>query len=504
MTAALQLLAMVTMFLVTFLIFQALGGRRETLLYSRADKEEWNRRIGTRLGSWFTLTSILGTLTSLATVYLFFIGNSRYFGAWILVCVAAIWGGAFVTNGFTRRICLAEHVRRILESNDQVGGVIASIFWRPTREGRATARIVKYLSLANILALIWLDFALFADISTSLLGLSSRVSPGLAGLGRPDLRMSMLLLICSAFAVIFFTLRYGLRGVIFADLFQSPMILLGTSVVFVGCIIALARHAGHDLTFSLLLPKASLFNGIVFALHVCCVNMALVLVTETHWLRLWIFRKREIEMQVRSIACTAGLWLLLIFIGFAAFPLSNGKVGEAAVQGLLQALAMLSPLLVVAFWIGGTAALFASADVQIYALLVVNEFDLKTGILRSKTMSTIRPFRDALVSSLLFGVAYYFVRLADIPFEKLVFLILPISLNLLPAFVRAARSLPQLPSLLLLSLGLYLFCLVVGLSQPRLEFGWTLMAAVMPCIVACIALIPMRRSPMEMVKTNDA
>ncbi len=474
MLVLLQLLTIAVMIGMTYVVFQAFGSPRTSLLYTREEKEEWDTLIARRLGTWFTRTNIVGTLTSLATVYIFFIGNSKLFGGWIFLCSATIWFGSLVTNYFTKRICADKYIINLLNSPDQVGGVIASAFWRQTREDRRTAITVKWMSLLNIVAVIWLEFALFADISGRLLDL-------------PQLRWRVLLLLICSTAVCYFTLRYGLRGFVFADLFQTPMILVGGLLILGGSILV----GGNALVatfpvevFRPLLPQRAV---ILFAVHVFFLNSFLVLVTESHWLRVWIFGRKETTEQVGSCAWTAGLWVILMLIGFLASSVSGGKVGEDAIVGLISQLNSVSPAFSVAFWIGGIGALFSTADAQVYALLLVWQFDTTHGKLRSRRLESLRPFAVSIVASGVFGALYAAVRYGSVPFEKLIFAIIPLPLNALPAFFMAVFDRKQQPIYIGVSLLLYTICSIYGILQAELQFEWTLGAALIPVGVSCVA-----------------
>lgn len=475
----------------TYLVFAAFGTPKEKLLYTKEEKEQWDRTLGNKLGRWFTLTNIFGTLTSLATVYIFFIGSSKLFGFWTFMCSVTIWWGGYVTNYFTKKICEQSSVRDRLESANQTGGVIAALFWGEKPAAKRTATLTKYVSLANILSIIWLDFAIFADISGSLIG-------------HPSLIARTVLLSVSSFAVIYFTLRYGLRGFVFADCFQSPLLLVASLVLLAGVLVLAIRNSVVLDIGNLSAPILPTRDCILFGLQVISLNSLLVLVTEPHWLRVWIFRKKETEMQVRSTGATAALWLALTAIGLFAYELSGHKIGEPAILSLLGDLSKISSSFLVAFWIGGMAALFASADTQIYSALLVNEFDLRTGQVRELKMANMKPFKTSLVATLVFALLYTLVRAYDLPFEKMIFVVLPVCLNLFPAFVLAALRRPPAPMYLWLSLMLYASFSVAGFLQPRDQFSMTLLAPVAPVIVSLVIVIAhVLRSGGHAAKSNQ-
>jgi len=461
------------MLAITYLVFTAFGKPRTKLLFTQEDKKEWDNMITSKMGSWFTGTNIVGTLTSLATVYIFFIGSSKLFGAWIFLCSLTIWVGAYVTNFFTAKICKDTYIESLLKSPDQTGGVIARIFWRPNDQGaQKTALIIKWISLLNIASVIWLDFALFADISSKLIGHHTMLD-----------RLILLSVCC--FGVVYFTLRYGLRGFVFADFFQTPLIVIA-SLILLGGVLFLAFNVNSigqtikDLPVSLLSSK----DCILFAIQVISLNFILVLVTEPHWLRVWIFGAKETRLQGSSTFATAILWGILAILGLFAFPLSGQKIGEDAILALLTQMSGVSTVFLVAFWIGGMAALFASADSQIYSFLLVKEFQVSTGKVREVLMSNMKPFRLSLLTSIAFALTYAVVRSFDIPFEKMIFVVLPVCLNVFPAFVLAVLDEKQKPSFIIISLFLYIVCSFMGFTQPSNQFSWTLLAPFCPILVS--------------------
>jgi hypothetical protein len=143
-----------------------------------------------------------------------------------------------------------------------------------------------------------------------------------------------------------------------------------------------------------------------------------------------------------------------------------------------------STAFLVAFWVGGMAALFSTADSQIYSFLLVKEFQLSTGKLREILMNNVRPFRSALLTTIVFVLIYAFVRSFALPFEKMIFVVLPVCLNVFPAFVLASLGAKQQPRFILASLALYVICSVLGFLQPSDQFSWTLLAPFCPVLVS--------------------
>lgn len=477
MFAFLQILTILGMIFMTYVAFLSFGGPKKNLLFTKAEKEEWDQSFGkSGLTKWFTVTNIVGSLTSLATAYLFFIGNSKLFGWAMGICALTIWLGSYVTNYVTKNISKIDYIQDLLASKKQVGGVISTLFWRPQdQKSIQTAVVIKWLSIINITGVIWLEFALFSDIASMLFSLN-------------QLHYKVIIIFLTTIIVVYFTVKFGLRGYVFADFFQSPLIGLSAIGLIVGCIIlVIKRDISFDL-YTLTTPLLSIRECIIFSFHVLFLNSFLVLVTEGHWLRVWIFGKQETKMQVLSLTATAAIWILLIIVGFFTYILSGSQFGEAAIVKLLLGLNQISPLFIILFWVGGIAALFSTADAQIYSLLLVNEFDSRQGVLKNKLMDKMHPLLLSLVFSFGFTVLYFLVRYYSIPFEKIVFMVIPFSLNILPAFIRLIKGYSPRPVLICLSTAIYLLLSLFGFLSTEHELSWNLAAVSIPVIFSVFAL----------------
>jgi hypothetical protein len=472
----LQLATVASVFAATYLVFQSVGLRRDELFYSKEEKKSFDELISGLFGSYATVANIVGTLTSLATVYVFFIGTSKVFGWYVFVCALSIGLSWRVTNPATKTILLNRpRVSRLYESSDQISSVISTLIWSESDDGRTSSQIVKYISLASICAIIWLEFAIFADVSALILGLD-------------NLFLRAVICSISSFALFYFTFRFGLRGFVFADVFQAPLIIFGSSILLLGVALAFFDSGIEISTVSLqnyLAPKISVGQGLLFVAHVMVLNSFLILVSEGHWLRAWIFSGREYSMQPAGARWTGMTWFLLIIIGLLASGLTD-KAGDEGVSALLGKIFLVTenPLFLCGFWIAATSALFSTADAQIYSFLIVRNFDATNGTL---SKSSERPGHGVVLSlglSLCLAIAYLFVRYIGIPFEKLMFLVIPLTLNILPAFAAIAVKYDPPPRALWTSLLFYGLCGVLGLLQADNNFLWTLAGALVPALIS--------------------
>lgn len=470
MNETVQIIAIIGMFFLSYVGLRAFGKPTTKLLFSPEEKREWNALLQSNFGNWLTGTNIVGTLTSFATVLVFFLGNAKVFGLWVLVCSLSIWGGGYVTNYFTKRISALPKVQELLRSENQTGGILASLCWSNSAHGRASSTWVKYISLSNIAAVIWLEFALFSDIGGDVFGIS-------------QLWVKAAVIFFSSFAVIFFVLKYGIRGFAFADIYQTPIIGLSVALIVAGAVWLLS-HSSIQFDSTAIQPIVDSKTIFLFVIHVIFLNAFLVLATEPHWLRLWIFQSKETDTQIASTFSTAMIWAVLIGIGLVASALSGGSAGTGVIVNLVNQLSGLSPIFVVAFWFAAVSALFSTADAQAYSWLVVKNFHVGSGKLREFKLDAIKPITFALAGGAAFALIYFAVRTYSIPFEKLVFLIIPFSLNTLPAVVQLAYGREPTPALMAASVILFIAFGSGGFLQPSSELFWTLSAALVPVVIS--------------------
>lgn len=488
MLEILQILTISGMIGATFLVYQALGPRRRTFTYTREEKAAWDAFASGRFGDWLTSCNIFASITSLATVYVFFLGNTGKFGWWILFPIVTIWFGAFVTNYFTRKLIARPRVAAKLDVGEESAGVILTLFLDGAKSGRRAAAIVRTVTIINILAILWMEFSVFADLSSRMIW-SGSVFGG-----------AILIFLCS-FAIIYFTVRYGLGGFVFADLFQCPLMAIESVALLIGAAVALGnRILAYTDDPSLLnafftrfaAPEVSWLQGGLFALSCVFLNSFLVLVTQPHWLRVWMFGEKEIRLQVRSLSLTCVVWLFLIAIGGLATVMLSGMAAAAessdateVVLGFLQRLATISPLFAVAFWIAGMAALFSIARNQIYSFFLVKYFDPEKETISDGSAGFARPTVPSALAAAAFALVYLFVRRLNIPFDYLIVVLLPLCLTIVPGLVLAARGKPQVPALLWASLALYAVCALLGLATH--ENALFVAAPLMPMILSVVA-----------------
>ncbi len=475
MSITLQILSIVFILLISYLGLLSFGPIKGKILYTKEEKDNWDAIIEKRLGNWLTSTNIIGVLTSFATVYLFFIGNAKLFSFALLFCALFIGWGGYFTNKFTKKIIERSWIKDLLKSKEQSAGVIATFFWSERQEYKTASKIIKYFSLFNIGAVIWLEFALFSDIASNILGITT-------------LFYKAIFLFFFFSTIYYFVIKLGLRGFVFADLFQTPIIVFCTIILIIGALIFVySNNIFAQIEISeFITPILKWWDIFLFVIHVAFLNLFLVLVTEAHWLRLWIFGKRETNLQLSSTMLTAGLWFILIILGFLASFITNGAFGEQAVIGLITNLNEISPLFLSAFWIAAVAALFTTADAQAYSFILVKSFKSDDGKLDTAKLKINKPIFSTLLIGLFISLVYYCTRYFQLPFEKLIFIIIPSSLNILPAIIMLAYKKAMKPIIIFYSFIGYLIFSIFGLIQPDDQFAFTLLASLVPFVFSVI------------------
>ena|SRR5436190_5449603 len=473
MSVAIQLITILSVLGLTYVFFRAFGPQREKLLVSHAEKLAWDQQLKGKLGGWVTVSSIVGTITSFAST-LFFLGATKFFGWWSMACTITIFLGAYVTNWFTERIISLPHLKKIFASNEQSAGVIATLFWSDDKDGKKLSLVVKYLSMFCIAAVIWLEFDLMTQFASYLLGVEGKA-------------MRVGIIFISALSVVYFTLKYGIRGFVFADLLHSPLIVIGAIGLLIGAVLLYSKlNAQAAGTFwSLGSPMLSWQHCVMFACHVTVINFLQILTTEPHWMRMWVLKDKVIPLQAKSMGVTAVLWLVMLFHGFLAFVLTQ-KVGDAAIVQSVNMMSIVNPIFLVLFWLAAIGALFSTADSQTYSFLLVQQFNVTTGRLKERVLANMRPGVMALIVA--GGFASVYALLMDLPTTKVIFAIMPTCINLAPPFILLALRRKPSAKVVFWSLAFYIPVCLISLFRPPTEFYWSLGGLFIPLIVTLFAI----------------
>lgn len=236
-------------------------------------------------------------------------------------------------------------------------------------------------------------------------------------------------------------------------------------------------------------PQLPVIALVIFAVHVTVSNFAYVALSELHWFRVWLFGSDDaIRLQQRSISTTALVWTLLAIIGLCA-SLFSSNVGVGGIVDLLHAPIVSNPIMHFVFWMAGCAALFATSDALVYGVMLVKAYNPVIGKIRDDLKRPTIPFRSAIIAAASATALFLLVEIANIPFEKIVFIVAPIFLNLLPAAVDAVTR----PSVnawpVVVASVMYMTLSIIGLLQPANQLTFTLAAALAPGIIAMLRFL---------------
>lgn len=459
---------------ITFIFFRLFGQQSNNIFVSESEKKSWDEKISGSLKKLLTTTNIFGTVTSLATL-LFLAGSAKLFGIFAFATGITFAFSGFITNPITKKFLLDESIKRKHEDNNQIGGVIASLFWADNKSSRNLSIMVKYISMFAIFSIIWLEVSLFSNFASSYLNVG-----GVLG--------KTIIATLTFFIILFFVVKYGLRGFVFADLFHTPIIII-MGLVLIGILVKLFLNGGFTLSAeTFLIPKLNWIMGFVFMFHVLVLNLFQVICTEPHWFRLWLFNNVEISSQKAGVIGTGSVWLLLLFIGFSTYAITS-EVGEDAIGILLTKLSVINPYFIFFFWIAATGALFSTVDTQLYSFLLLASYKISDGKLPKDSKRFQSPFSMATFSAIVFAVVYYIVKYFNLPFEKILLVVVPFSIVLLPLFVsKYFDRVPSITSLVISVLG-YVLIAATGFVLPIVNFFATLSAVFFPVVVSFCVIV---------------
>jgi hypothetical protein len=469
----LQITVVLAVFVLAYIALQILGPRPATIFISLAERQRWADVLKSRIGKLFYVANIAATLTSLATVYVFFIGNSSTFGFAIYVCLLSIIFGATVTVSLTQRLLKTPHFLERFSSSQISTVAITSLFWRESDEtSKKVSRFAKLLTITSILSILWLEFATATSIASGPLGIES-------------VHYKSILMFVWVYLVFDFTIRNGLRGFIFLDLLLAPLILLGIAVLAYG--VVRTTYANPDFHIGLLAPPPVLNvpQILIFVLATMFLNSFLLITTESHWIRVWTMPTQVRSTTLVSMTITASMWALLILIGLLLI-LSVQAHGINAVVDLLKLMSDTSPIYVAAFWIAAVAALLSTCDAQLYSLLLVWAFNTKIGRIEKLPIVVSYPSLTAFVVAVLFAFLFYGINAIHFPIDPIVFFLFPVFLCLAPSFVQLIRTERVTLAPILLATCLYSICGIGMLLLPEYEYYFALGSPLMPAAVSAM------------------
>jgi len=468
-----ELVAIGAVFVTTYLLLMILGPRPGNIFVSIEERQRWSGMLASNFGAFVYLSNVVATLTSLATVYVFFIGTTQLFGYYILVSLVSILIAGPVTLRFTRRLAETRLFSARFVDSEAATAAITSLFWSP--ETRKVSLILQLLAQVAILCILWLEFATLAKLLAGLLGFDTPY-------------WQTIVMFLSVLFVFDFIFRNGLRGFLFADLLHFPLIAIGVVLFLGGTMYVAVSSGGFSLEPFTRPPKLPEAYCIIFVVATLFLNSFLLITSEPHWLRVWTMRDRVQSATMMSLATAMAVWTFLIIAGFLIVTITQ-RIGLDAVVDAVKELKTYSIVWSIAFWVSVVAAIFSTADTQLYSFLVLSAFDSKTGKLHPAPRFIRVPFLSALVVAVAFSVIFWLIEISRFPFEPIVFFVFPIFLCSVPAFVELLWTDHVRAAPMLVSIGLYLCCGLAMILLPAYSFPLSLAAPLMPALVSLAVLV---------------
>jgi hypothetical protein len=131
------LAAIATVIVLTYMMLQLLGPRPQRILLSSEERARYTNTITGRFGAFVYIANVVGALSSLATVYVFFLGTTQLFGYFIYVCIISLVATGFITIRLTNTLLANSTFRSRLETASPTAAAVTSLFGlRTTRRFR--------------------------------------------------------------------------------------------------------------------------------------------------------------------------------------------------------------------------------------------------------------------------------------------------------------------------------------------------------------------------------
>jgi hypothetical protein len=468
-----ELASIATVVVLTYLVLQILGPRPQRILLSAQERIQYTKTIAGRFGAFVYIANVVGGITSLATVYVFFIGTTQLFGYFIFVCILSMLAAGYVTAKMTDALLANPTFKGRLDVSTPTAAAVTSLFW--VERNTSVSKLIKLLTQTSLLAILWLEFATLTKLSVGLFGLHS-------------VALQAFVMFAAVLFMFDFIVRNGLRGFLFADLLEFPLILIGICGLLIGIGVLAQGSAGFGASLLLASPKFPISWCIIFVAATLFLNSFLLLTSEAHWLRVWTMRDQVQTKTPASTATTAVVWLLLVAVGLV-IPIMTSKVGLDAVIDIVKKLGNSSVLFSAGFWVAAIAAMFSTTDAQIYSFLVVSSFDTKSGNINEAPKFVASPLLSATFVALCFAAVYAIVEKSGYPFEPIVFFVFPVFLCAVPAFVQMICEGRASTAPISVSIVLYLLCGLGMILFPADRFPLSLAAPLMPALVSAAIFV---------------
>jgi len=347
-----------------------------------------------------------------------------------------------------------------------------------------TTRLVQFLSVINISAVVWLEIKILTTIVLSVIfgieydasnalefGLTAGVVAGL---------------------LVQFVLRFGMQGVVATDALYWPFIILSAViVVFVTMATAYGKSGGlNELISNISLdPLIDPLTLGFFLLNIILVNAVYHVGRDDLWLRLSAF-SNEIHQDnlaasrlFKATILALPVWLVLILAGMM-IPVLIGRPAESIVEVIdaVRVSSIIPPILI----LGMLAAMLSTCDNQFFSLRRLFLYSPHTNTVRSWVFNR----RDTAIVSLAVGLLVLLLTSAavffDVNDQNLVFACLGLPAVVFPVVNQSLGMRKAHPADVFVPMIVYVLLIIIGLNEGGIPSLFIIAAAPVSLLVGLV------------------
>ncbi|MBN4055221.1 hypothetical protein JYU12_00595 [bacterium AH-315-K03] len=394
-------------------------------------------------------STVGGTFTSLASVYLFFLLQSSRYGWVAFFSLLGLPLGAYVAQ----KLCNLALIRAEKDEAFKTAiknGVMSSMHAICSLPG--TAEICRKVSIANIFAVIWLETKVLSTITIATLA--------------PHASDDSLYIAMVSAGVIFFLVQYivkfGMNGVILTDALYWPLIILSVLVVTASTFINY-NNTDIELTASMLFQtQLPTYMLVGFVFNAILINAIYQVAREDQWLRVSAFRSDEnirLNPAVTSIFSTSlmavPVWLFLIISGLVfGYLVGDGVLSLNSIIEISKNIPFFVPVLL----LGMFASMMSTVDNQLFTAKRLLSLDIKKNKISDLSSHKIDSIIYSIGLSSFFFILTYAVIESDLNDIELVFTCLGLPAVLFPSIFRVLLGGCSRPSDIYVPLFIYVLC----------------------------------------------
>lgn len=366
----------------------------------------------TRDSKFFLFSTVGATLTSLASVYAFFLLQYQSFGWAMFTTVIAMPFGAYIGGILASKVMRnAEKSQGTETDNSSISsrsGLLTAII--RNHYGDSSATLHRIIISLNIFAIIWLEIKILTSIALVIFFQESQYfsDPVVHGLVAG----------VTALLIMNFVLQFGMQGVVMTDALYWPFIILSALIV---C--GLTFYAVIDPSVAIqkslsLEPEIGGWTLIFFIINIFVVNSVYHCAREDLWIRIEAFSPSADEPSVTpsdnpairqllpATLLAIPVWLALIATGMMVPMIigsSPGHVSDVLVS--VSSFTIFAPLVV----LGLVASMLSTCDNQFFAIRRLFQYNISDDIVSTNSRGWSEKI---LLSAISFIIVFFCLRFA--------------------------------------------------------------------------------------------